>query len=137
MPALEAVETDVRQWYRSYLDTFKGLAAGERTDLESVLAFFGVPLVVVAEDRHLALPDRDAVLGAAKGQIDQLRRANYASSTVLRLDVRPLNARAALVEGVFSRYDRAGKELERLGTTYLVVKTAEGWRFTSIVLTAP
>jgi hypothetical protein len=39
------------------------------------------------------------------------------------------------VEGAFSRHDRAGNELERFGTTYLVAKTDEGWRFTSIIFT--
>ena len=64
-----------------------------------------------------------------------MRRANYAGSTIHRLDVRLLNARAAFVDGVFSRHDRAGNELERFGTAYLVTRIEEEWRFTSIVFT--
>jgi hypothetical protein len=137
MPALDAVVTEVREWYSGYVDTFTSLAAGQRTDLEAVLSFYGVPLVIVAENRYLALPDRVAVLGTAKTLIDQLLQANYASSTIHRLDVRPLNTRAAFIEGVFSRNDREGKELERVGTAYLAAKTDEGWRFISLIFTAP
>ena len=137
MPTHDAIAAEVREWYDGYLDTFTRLATGERTDLESVLGFFGVPLVIVAADRYLALPTREATLSAAQTLIDQLRRANYAGSTVHRLDIRPLNARAAFVEGVFSRHDREGNELERLGTAYLVARTDEGWRITSLVLTTP
>jgi hypothetical protein len=137
MPGLDATAAEISDWYGGYLDTFTSLAAGERTDLDSVLNFFGVPLVIVTDDRFLALSTRDEVLGTAKALIDQLLQVNYASSTVHRLDIRPFNIRAVLVEGEFSRHDRRGDELERFGTTYLVAKTDEGWRFTSIVFTTP
>jgi hypothetical protein len=137
MPELDAIAAEVRDWYGGYLDTFTGLAAGERTDLESVLGFFGVPLVIVTDDRYLNLSTREEVLATAEALIDQLLRANYAGSTVHRLDMRPLNARAALVEGEFSRHDRRGDEFERFGTAYLVARTDEGWQFTSIIITAP
>ena len=136
VPALDAVAAEVRVWYGGYLDTFTSLAAGERTDLESVMGFYGVPLVIVTESRYLALPTGDDVLRTAKSLIDGLLQGNYAGSTVHRLDIRPLNARAAFVEGLFSRHDGAGNERERFGTAYLVAKGDEGWRFTSIVVTA-
>ncbi|HEX2280810.1 MAG TPA: hypothetical protein VHG52_03510 [Thermomicrobiales bacterium] len=136
MPTLEAITGDVRAWYDRYLETFTSLAAGERTDFESLLAFFGVPLVILTEERYLALPTREAVFSTLQTLVDQLRGVNYAGSTVHRLDVRPLNARAAFIDGVFSRHNRVGNELERFGAAYLVAMTDEGWRFTVIVFTA-
>ena len=136
MSMLDAIAADVRAWYDRYLDAFTGLAAGERDDLDALLEYFGVPLVILTEDRYLALPTRGAVLGTAQALIDRLRRAHYASSTVHRLDVRPLNARVAFIDGAFSRHDRTGDELERFGTAYLAARTDEGWRFTTIVFTA-
>ena len=109
MPALDAVAAEVREWYGGYVDTFTSLAAGQRTDLEAVLGFYGVPLVIVADGRHLALPDRGAVLGTAQSLIDQLITLNYASSTIHRLDVRALNARAGFIEGVFSATTARGR----------------------------
>ena len=135
MPALDAVASDVRAWFEEYLATFRQLGGGERADLESILGFYGVPLEVVTDGRHVALADRAAVLGMTKNLIDQLIGAGYAGGPVHRLDVRPLNARAALVEGTFSRVDRSGAEFERVGAAYFAVKTDEGWRIRSIVLT--
>ena len=132
---IAAITDDVRTWYDRYLDTFTRLAANEFTDVEVLLAYFGVPLVIITTDRYLALPTREAVLTTAQTLIDQLRRANYASSTIHRLEVHPLNARAAFINGVVSRHDRAGNELERFGAAYLAANTDEGWRFTSIVFT--
>jgi hypothetical protein len=116
MPALAATAADVRDWFGGDLGTFTSLVAGERSDLESILAFFGVPLVIVTDDRYLPLSTGDAVLGTANTLIDQLLQANYAGSTVHRLDMRSLNARAALVDGELSRHDRRGDELARFGT---------------------
>ncbi len=137
MAVPDVVASEVRAWFEEYLDAFRGLGCGERTDLESILGFYGVPLEIVADDHYVALPGRAAVLGATKNLIDRLVRAGYAGGAVHRLDVRPLNARAALVEGAFSRVDRAGEEFERVGAVYLVVKTDDGWRIISLVLTAP
>ena len=123
MPALDAVAAEVRAWYGDYLETFTSLAAGEHTDLEVLLDYFGVPIVIITEHRYVALETADAVLSTSATLIEQLRQANYAGSTVHYLDIRPLNRRAALVEGVFSRNDREGNELERFGTTYLVAET--------------
>jgi hypothetical protein len=136
MSTLDAIAVDVRAWYDRYFDAFTGLAAGERDDLDAILAYFGVPLVILTQDRYLVLPTREAVLSTAQALIEQLRRADYAGSTVHRLDVRSLNARAAFIDGAFSRHDRAGNELERFGTVYLAAKTDEGWRFATIVFTA-
>jgi hypothetical protein len=137
MSVLDAIAGDVRAWYDRYLKTFTSQAAGESTNVDALLEYFGAPLVFISEDRYLGLPSHDAVLSTAQTLIDELRRANCAGSTVHRLDIRPLNVRAAFIEGVFSRYDRTGNEIGRFGTAYLVARTEEGWRFTSIVFTRP
>ena len=136
MMGRQGVEGDVRDWFAGYLHAFTSLARGERADPEALLDFYGVPLVMLSEERCSTLMDRSAVIGAVQSLVDGLRRMDYAGSIVHRLDVRPLNTRAALVDGMFSRYDRKGGELERLGATYLVAKTDDGWRFASIVVTA-
>jgi hypothetical protein len=136
VPALDAVASEVGEWFGGYFDAFRSLAAGERTDLASILGFYGVPLVVVSDARYVALPDRGAVMGFATTTIAQLLQAGYAGGAIHHLDIRPLNARAALIEGTFSRLDRRGAELERVGTAYLAAKTDDGWRFTSLILAA-
>jgi hypothetical protein len=95
-----------------------------------------VPAVIITDTSYTALLDHAAVTAFLGDQIDQLRAADYASSTLHRLTMRPLNARAALCDGVFSRHDRTSQELSRFGAVYLAAKTDGEWRFTALVITA-
>jgi hypothetical protein len=136
MSALDAVATEARALYDTYLATVVPLFAGESTDLDPLVALFAVPTTAVLPDACLVLPDQAALVRFFTAQIDQLRRAGYASTTVHRLEVRSLNARAAWIEGVFTRYTREGRELARFGTVYLVVKPADRWQFSALIMTA-
>ena len=69
------------------------------------------------------------------GEIDQLRQANFAESTLERCNVSVLNNRAALVDALWLRRDAKGELLARFAVTYLVTLTSEGWRITSAVNT--
>lgn len=137
MPALDSVASEVRAWFGDYFAVFRGLAGAERSDLAALLAYYGVPLAVVADDRAETLPDRAAVLGFAETTIGRLRAAGYSGGTVDRLDIRPLNARAALIDGAFTRHGRAGEPPARIGTAYLAVRGEAGWRLAALILTAP
>jgi hypothetical protein len=52
-------------------------------------------------------------------------------------EVRALKARAALIEGTFSRHDGQGREYARVGAAYLEVRSDAGWRFTALIITPP
>jgi hypothetical protein len=136
MSAPDVVSAEVRALYDTYLALVVPLFAGESTDLRPLAALFAAPTTIAMPDAVLVMSDQDAVARFFAGQIDHLRRARYASTTTHRLDVRPLNSRAALIEGLFSRYTREGQESARFGTVYLVTKPADRWQFSSLVLTA-
>jgi hypothetical protein len=136
MATLDAATSELRTWYNTYVAAFTSLAAGTRDDRDTLLEFYGAPVVIVTDTSYAELLDHAAVKTFFGTQIDQLRAANYASSTLHSLTVRPLNARAALFDAVVSRQDRAGQELSRFGAVYLAAKTADGWRFTALVITA-
>jgi hypothetical protein len=101
----------------------------------NTVEFFAIPCTLITDTRYLALADRSTLRSVLGDLIDRLRRANYARSDIHRLEIRPLNTRAALIEGVFSRHDGTGKEFERFGTAYLAGKPDSGWRFTAVVFT--
>lgn len=134
MTAQNGVEGEVRGWYSAYFDAFVHLATGERDDLESLLDFYGVPMTVVSDGGYRVLATREAVLDFAHDAIDPLLRAGYAGTELLRLDIRPLDSSAAFLEGLFSRRNRDGKEIDHAGAAYLAVKTGVGWRVASFVL---
>ncbi|MFF3565923.1 hypothetical protein ACFYXS_38450 [Streptomyces sp. NPDC002574] len=133
MSLRDEVEAEVREWYGAYVDTFVGLAQGVRTGTESLLDFYGAPLVVVVDGDHTVLPTRAATLDWATGMIDSLRHAGYAGSDISRLTVHAVAAGAAFLEGEFSRHDREGTEFGVGTGAYLAVRTAEGWRFASFI----
>jgi hypothetical protein len=137
MSTRDTISADVRAWYDGYANTFTSLARGESSDLEAWLEFFAIPSTVILDNRYLAFTDGSTLRSFWGALIDQLRRANYPRSDIHRLDVRPLNPRAALIEGMFTRHDGTGKEFARFDAVYLAAKTDGGWRFTAVVLTQP
>jgi hypothetical protein len=52
-----------------------------------------VRLVIVTNDRSLAMPTREDMVNTAKAVSDELLRATYAASTLHHLDIRPLRVR--------------------------------------------
>jgi hypothetical protein len=134
MPNLDAIPTEVREWYDRYVVTFTRLARGDSSDLEAMLEFYAVPLTVISDSGYQTFADRASLLSFWGEHIEQARRAHYAGSTIHHLDVRALNTRAALVEGAFSRHDSQGHEYARFGATYLAGKTIHGWRFTALII---
>ena len=132
-----AVEAEVRAWYDGYFQAFARLARGESSDLDALADLCAIPTTLVTDDRCLTIVDRAGLLRVLGAQIEQLRGAGYARSDTHRLEVRALNARAALIEGTFSRHDGQGREYARVGAAYLVSRTDAGWRFTALIITPP
>jgi hypothetical protein len=132
-----AVVAEVRAWYDGYFRAFARQARGESTDLEALADVYATPTSFVTDDRCLTVADRAGLRRVLGDQVDQLRRAGHARTDTHRLEVRALNARAALIEGTFSRHDGRGREYARLGIAYLVLRTDAGWRFTALLVTPP
>lgn len=61
--------TDVHRWFDEYLEVFAACGRGER-DTESLLAYYGVPLLLTTDERFLALADGDAIVAAVRPQIE-------------------------------------------------------------------
>jgi hypothetical protein len=112
-------ESDVGRWFAEYLKVFEACGRGE-TDAQSLLAYYGVPLLVATDDGFIALATEDQVVAAVQQQIDGMRAAAYNRSDVLGFEVTVLNAAAALYRAEFSRLQVEGEEISRLTVTYLV-----------------
>jgi NTF2-like protein (DUF6841) len=122
----DAIVAEVRAWFDGYLQTFARLARGESSDLNTVADLCSTPTTFVTDDSSVTAADREALVRVLGGQVEQLRRMGHARIDIHRLDVRALNARAALIEGTVSRYDRDGREYARLGGAYLEGRPRKG-----------
>lgn len=127
---------DVSRWFGEYLDVFAACGRGEG-NTTSLLAYYGVPLLIATDDGFVALTSEDQVVAAAQPQIDGMRTANYDHSEVLHSDVIGLNATSAIYRGEFSRVRDDGTEISRLTVSYLVTDGPVGRRISALAVHSP
>jgi hypothetical protein len=72
---------DVSRWFGEYLDAFAACGRGER-DTASLLAYYGVPLLLTTDDGFFALTSDDQVVAAVHQQVDGMRAAGYHRSEI-------------------------------------------------------
>ncbi len=131
------IVSDINEMFERYGPTFVDLAIGKRSDMDALLEFYGAPLRFIGPTFHMVMKDNAAIIGPTGmgGEIDRLRQANFAASTLDRCDINVLNDRAALVDAVWLRRDAKGALLARFAVVYLVTLATDGWRITSAVST--
>jgi hypothetical protein len=125
--------SDVSRWFGEYLDAFAACGRGER-DTASLLAYYGVPLLLTVDNGFLALTSDDQVVAAVRQQVDGMRAAGYHRSEILDAEVTVLNSRSALYRGTFSRQRSDGAEISRLTATYLVTDGPAGRRISVLAV---
>jgi hypothetical protein len=130
--------SDVSRWFGEYLDAFAACGRGEH-DTASLLAYYGVPLLLTTDDGCFALTSDDQVAAAAQQQVDGMRAADYDHGEVLHFEVEVtiLNATSALYRGTFSRQRGNGGEISRLTATYLVADGPVGRRIAALAVHSP
>jgi hypothetical protein len=127
---------DVSRWFGGYLDAFAACGRGER-DTASLLAYYGVPLLLTTDDGFFALTSDDQVLAAVQQQVGGMRAAGYGRSEILGSEVTVLNSTSALYRGTFSRQRGDGGEISRLTATYLVTQGSTGLRISALAVHSP
>ncbi|HTU08466.1 MAG TPA: hypothetical protein VMG13_23165 [Trebonia sp.] len=125
--------SDVSRWFDEYLDAYAACGRGER-DTASLLAYYGVPLLVTTDSGFFALTTGDQVVAVVQQQIDGMRAAAYDRSEILHSEVTVLNAASALYRGTFSRQRGDGSEISRLTMTYLVTDGSAGRRISAFAV---
>jgi hypothetical protein len=127
---------DVSRWFGEYLEAFAACGRGE-ADTDSLLEYYGVPLLVTTDDGFFALTTGDQVVAVLQQQVDGMRAATYSRSEILGSEVTVFNATAALYQGTFSRQRSDGSEINRLTASYLVTDGTEGRRISVLAVHTP
>lgn len=128
--------SDLRRWLDEYLDAFAACGRGDK-DTASLLAFYGVPLLLTTDKGLFSLTTGDQVVTAIQQELDGMRAVDYARSEILKSEITVLNHTSALHRGTFTRRRRDGSEIGRLTTTYLVTDGAVGRRISAIAVHSP
>jgi hypothetical protein len=129
-------DNEVSQWLGEYTDAFVACGRGE-SGPASLLAYYGVPLLLTTDDGFFALTSDDQVVAAAQQQVDGMRAASYDHSKILSSELTVLNSTSALYRQTFSRHRRDDSEISRLTTTYLVTDGPSGRRISALAVHSP
>src|SRR6266446_1681694 len=109
-PSKSKIISDIKEMFERYGPTFVDLAIGKRSDMDALLEFYGAPLRFIGPTFHMVMKDNAAITGpdGMGGEIDRLRRADFAASTLDRCKINVLNDRAALVDALWWRRNNKG-----------------------------
>jgi hypothetical protein len=123
----------VSDWFGEYLDAFAACGRGE-SDTVSLLAYYGVPLMVTTDAGIAPLTSDEQVVATVQQQVDAMRAGGYSRSEILDSEVTVLNSTSALYRGTFSRQGSDGGEISRLTATYLVTDGPTGRRISALAV---
>lgn len=124
----------LKAWFQDYLSTFAAFGRGDRDDLDALLEFYAVPLLLTTDDAVLAITTERDVVSAMRRQIDALRDAQYDHSELLSSELTLINERTALYDAAFSRRRSDGTEIGRLAAAYLVIEGQPGRRIAALMV---
>ncbi|HXZ74913.1 MAG TPA: hypothetical protein VEH31_29160, partial [Streptosporangiaceae bacterium] len=127
---------NLSQWFGEYVNAFAACGRGE-SDAASLLAYYGVPLLLTTDDGFFALTSGGQVVAAVQQQLDAMRAAGYARSEILDSGATILNSTSALYHQTFSRQRSDGGEISRLTATYLVTDGPAGRRISVLAVQSP
>jgi len=128
--------SDVSRWFAEYLDAFAACGRGEK-GTASLLAYYGVPLLITTDGGFFALTSDDQVVAAVQPQVDGMRAAGYHRSEVLGSEITVLNSASALYRGMYSYHRSDGTQISRVTVTYLVTDGAAGRRISVLAVHSP
>lgn len=128
---------DVELWFASYLDLFVALGRGDRDDVEAILDFYGVPMLLGAPGATGWLQHADQVVGVVRAQVEGLRHAGFDHTDVEDAQVVVLNDSCSRYEGRFVRRAADGSVIAEFGASYLIADGPEGPRLAALVVQAP
>lgn len=126
----------MRRWFGEYLDVFAACGRGEH-EADSLLEYYGVPLLLTTDNGFFALTSDDQVVAALQPQVDGMRADAYDRTEILDSEVAVLNFTSALFRGMFSRQRSDGSEISRLTATYLVTDGTAGRRISVLAVHTP
>ena len=110
-------------------------------DLSAIVSHFSEPCMSIGPQGVFSAGNREALATAFRLCIDSLKAKGYARSEFVEVEVTTLDDTAALVRGVAVRYKGVAvryrldeSELERIPISYLMHRSADGWKIAAMVL---
>jgi hypothetical protein len=106
-------------------------------DLEDLQACYEFPCTLITPQAVTIVRDRTDFEGVFAPVAARLRADGFARSAFTRFAAHKLSDNIALASMHWTRLRHDGTEIERLGATYTVRRTAGHWRIVSLIAHAP
>jgi len=128
--------TAITQTMNDYFTSFADL--GPAFDMRRALSFFHEPSMLITGARASSYLTRGEVeAGWVSAFVARQRERGYARQEVPQLHVRQMSSNVALASAEIVRYKAGGELLERVGASYLLRRTNEGWKITAVITHDP
>ena len=127
-------EVGIRVWFDEYLNTLAARGRGEADDVDALLEYYAVPLVVATDNSAQALTAAEDVLDFARQQVEGMRAADYDHTETLDSEVTTLNLTSVLYRASFERRRADATAIGRLALTYLITRGPAGLRIAALAI---
>ena len=124
-------EEAITQTFTNYVQTFQTL------DPQATLAYFHVPCMLIPPQGVRVLATAADVESVLIQVMDGFKARGYGRSELTDLHVHQMSKDTALVSVSRVRYKSDGRELERLGETYTLRSTDDGWKIVVAMIHDP
>ena len=124
-------EATINQTFTHYVQTFQTL------DPHATLAYCHVPCIFISPQGVRVMATAAGVAALFTQVMAGLKARSYARSELTDLHVHQMSENAAFVNVSRVRYATGGQELERLGETYTLRKTEDGWKIVVAMIHDP
>jgi hypothetical protein len=141
MASAKWVEADtdkaaIAQTMNDYFAAFADL--GPTFDMRRALSFFHEPSMLITATRASSYLTRgDAEAGWVNAFVARQRERGYARQDVPQLHVKQMSNSVALASVEIVRYRAGGEVLERVGASYVLRRTNEGWKISAVITHDP
>lgn len=125
--ANESVNQIIADYYRDF----------STLNVQAILRYFNEPSLLVGPRGVIPIPNHAALVAVFGPVMEGLRAKGYGRSEFELDYAKSLSSSAALTGGVAVRYSTEGQQLERVGITYVLHKTENGWKFATVILHDP
>jgi hypothetical protein len=122
--ANESVNQVIADYYRDF----------STLNIQAILPYFNEPSLLVGPRGVIPIPNHAALVAVFGPVMEGLRAKGYGRSEFELGYAKSLSSSAALTGGVAVRYSTDGQQLERVGITYVLHKTENGWKFATVIL---
>jgi ketosteroid isomerase-like protein len=111
--------------------------AFSKLDLQGALAFYHEPVIFITTQSVIAAATRSEAAARVTGLFGSLKAQGYGRSELAELRLKQVSAGLVVASGIAVRYKADGQELGRMGVTYILRKTHEGWKLAVLVSQDP